>query len=129
MMTREAMLATIKALGDDVTIFDEDDYKIYLWRIGFMDKERNTDNIEKAINNAIANISLEDDYCLDVTIQDFEGFDKNWREIDRDLDNPEALGAFLEMLEAECSSKEGDFYVTYHFDGFDVEIGYASFDI
>ena len=93
MMTREAMLATIKALGDDVTIFDEDSY------------------------------------CLDVTIEDFEGFNKNWEEIDRDLDNPEAVMAFLEMLGTECSSKEGDFYVTYHFDGFDVEIGYASFDI
>lgn len=93
MMTREKMLATIKALGDDVTIFDEDDY------------------------------------CLDVTIEDFEGFDKNWEEIDRDLDDPEAVQAFLGMLETECSSKEGDFYVTYHFDGFDVEIGYASFDI
>lgn len=93
MMTREAMLATIKALGDDATIFDEDDF------------------------------------CLDVTIEDFEGFTKNWDEIDRDLDNPEAVGAFLEMLETECLYKEGDFYVTYHFDGFDVEIGYASFDI
>ena len=93
MMTREAMLATIKALGDDATIFDEDSY------------------------------------CLDVTIEDFEGFTKNWDEIDRDFDDPEAVNAFLEMLEAECSSKEGDFYVTYHFDSFDVEIGYASFDI
>ena len=93
MMTREAMLATIKALGDDATIFDEHDY------------------------------------CLAVTIEDFEGFTKNWEEIDRDFDNPEAVRAFLEMLEAECLYKDGDFYVTYHFDGFDVEIGYASFDI
>jgi hypothetical protein len=35
----------------------------------------------------------------------------------------------LDMLESECVSQEGDFYVEYHFDGFIVEVGYASFDI
>ena len=41
----------------------------------------------------------------------------------------EAVDAFLEMLDAQCVSHEGDYYVTYHFKGFDVQIGYASFDI
>lgn len=66
---------------------------------------------------------------LDVTLNDFEGFDEDWEEIDRDYDNEEAVNAFLEMLERECESKEGDFYVTYHFNGFNVKIGYGSFDI
>lgn len=69
------------------------------------------------------------DGLLNVTLEDFEGFDENWSEIDREYDDGEAVDAFLEMLEAECSSQEGDFYVTYHFEGFDVKLGYASFDI
>ena len=66
---------------------------------------------------------------LDVTIEDFEGFDDDWSEVDREYDDGEAVDAFLEMLETECSSHEGNFYVVYHFEGFDVRIGYASFDI
>lgn len=70
-----------------------------------------------------------EDYCLDVTLEDFEGFDDDWNEIMREYDDAEAVDAFLEMLEAECSSCEGDFYTVYHFEGFDVRLGYASFDI
>jgi hypothetical protein len=69
------------------------------------------------------------DYCLDVTIEDFEGFDDDYDEIMRDYDNAEAVECFEEMLETECLSQEGDFYITYHFEGFDVCLGYASFDI
>ena len=69
------------------------------------------------------------DGTLGVTIEDFEGFDDEWSEVDREYDDEEAVDAFLEMLEAECSSQEGDFYVVYHFEGFDVRLGYASFDI
>ena len=84
-----------------------------------------------AIENLGADASLwkRPNETLDVTLEDFEGFDEDWAEIDREYDNPEAVNAFLEMLEAECSSQEGDFYVTYHFKGFDVQLGYASFDI
>lgn len=69
------------------------------------------------------------DGMIDVTLEDFEGFDEDWSEIDREYDDEEAVDAFLEMLEAECSSQEGDFYVVYHFEDFDVQLGYASFDI
>ena len=84
-----------------------------------------------AIETLGADASLwdEEDYCLDVTLEDFEGFDADWSEVDREYDDEEAVEAFLEMLEAECSSREGDFYVVYHFEGFDVRLGYASFDI
>lgn len=67
--------------------------------------------------------------CLEVTLEDFEGFDDDWEEVDRDYDHPEAVAQFQEMLETECLSQDGDFYVTYHFDGFDVCLGYASFEI
>lgn len=66
---------------------------------------------------------------LDVTLENFEGFDEDWEEVYRDYDHPEAVAQFEEMLETECLSQDGDFYVTYHFDGFDVQLGYASYDI
>ena len=78
---------------------------------------------------ADASLWDEEDYCLDVTLEDFEGFDENWSEIYRKYDDPKAVKRFEEMLETECLSQEGDFYVVYHFEGFDVCLGYASFDI
>ena len=83
-----------------------------------------------AIEALGADASLwEEGEVLDVTLEDFEGFDDDWSEIDREYDDEEAVDAFLEMLESECVSHEGDFYVVYHFEGFDVRLGYASFDI
>ena len=66
---------------------------------------------------------------LEVTFEDFEGFDDEWHEVEREYDNEEAVKNFLKMLEEQCESQEGGFYVTYHFNGFNVQIGYASFDI
>ena len=70
-----------------------------------------------------------DEEGFDVILEDFDGFDDDWSEVFRDYDDEEAVDAFLEMLEAECSSQEGDFYVVYHFEGFDVKLGYASMDV
>ena len=53
-----------------------------------------------------------------VDLNDFEGFDEDWDEIMRDYDDPEAVSAFEEMLEAECLRQSGDFYTTYYFEGF-----------
>lgn len=94
MMTLEKMMAMVEALGDDASMWYDEEEKV-----------------------------------LDVTLRDFEGFDDDWSEIMRDYDHPEAVEAFLEMLETECSSQEGDFYFDYHFDGFTVELGYSSYDI
>lgn len=93
MITREMMIAAIKNLGADAT----------LWEYS--------------------------DGLLEVTFEDFEGFDEDWSEIFREYDNEEAINTFLEMLDRECVSCEDDLYVTYHFEGFDVQVGYASFDI
>lgn len=64
-----------------------------------------------------------------VTIEDFEGFDEDYNEIDREFVDEDAVDAFIEMLEKKCKSCEGDLYRVYHFNGFDVVVGYASFDI
>lgn len=66
---------------------------------------------------------------LHVDLQDFEGFDDDWSVVEREYDDEEAVNTFREMLEAECLSHEGDFYVVYHFKSFDVKLGYASFEI
>ena len=66
---------------------------------------------------------------FDVTLQDFDGFDAHWCEIDREYDDEDAVDAFLDMLETGCVSQDGDFYTIYHFEDFDVQLGYASFDI
>ena len=68
------------------------------------------------------------DGMFHVTIEDFEGFDEAWDEVEAEYD-VEAVDAFLEMLEAEAVSEEGDYYHVYQFEGFSVQIGYASFDI
>ena len=75
-----------------------------------------------------ATLWVHDD-VLDVTFEDFEGFDDDWDEVMREYDDEDAVDAFIEMLERECVAKEGDFYATYLFDGFKVKVGYASYDI
>ena len=72
---------------------------------------------------------FEEDRMIDLTINDFEGFDDNWNEVMRDYDNPNAVDALLDWLNANCVSKVDEFYAVYSFDGFAVQLGYASFDI
>ncbi len=63
-----------------------------------------------------------------ITINDFEGFDEDWSEVERDYADEEMVEALEEFL--ECAERtEGDYYVTYYFEGFSVVVGYASFDI
>lgn len=66
---------------------------------------------------------------INVTVEDFEGFDDDWNEIERKLDNKELVDSIQEQLETSALSVSGDFYRYYEFDGFTVVWGYASFDI
>ena len=66
---------------------------------------------------------------FDVMVEDFDGFDEDWAEIIRELDNPVAVARFEKMLEKECLSRENDWVLIYHFEGFDVQLTYASSDI
>lgn len=74
-------------------------------------------------------VDVDSDGDVDVVVQDFEGFDDDWSEVMRDLDDDDLIDSIEEQLSAECISEEGDFYHYYHFDGFSVCWGYASFDI
>ena len=64
---------------------------------------------------------------LYVTLNDFEGFDDDWSEVMREYDHPDEVEAFESFLEQ--FAHEGDLYVIYHLEGFDLELGYTSFDI
>ena len=77
-----------------------------------------------------ADVSYEvEEEGFDVVIEDFDGFDEDYSEIMREFDDPAAVERFEDMLEEECLSYEDDFYVVYHFEGFDLRLGYSSFDI
>ena len=47
----------------------------------------------------------------------------------RDFVDEAGVDALLAWMEEHASSVEGDFYRVYHFDGFDVEVGFTSYDI
>jgi hypothetical protein len=70
----------------------------------------------------------EDGKEIIVTVEDFDGFDDDWCEIDREYDE-EKVDALEEWLEEHCVCKHGDFYRYYEFDDFSVQWGYASMDI
>ena len=75
---------------------------------------------------------VEVDECgsdVRVTVQDFEGFDDDYSEVERELDDEDAVDEVHDRLEAEASEVEGDFYRYFHFDGFTVVWGYASMEV
>ena len=64
-----------------------------------------------------------------LTLEDFEGFNENWHEVEREYDNEEAINALLDWLETNCTEQREDFYTYYEFSDFQVIVGYSSFDI
>lgn len=68
------------------------------------------------------------DGTIRVAVQDFEGFDEEWSEVEANHDE-DAVNVVYERLEAEASEVEGDYYRYFQFDGFTVVWGYASMDI
>ena len=69
------------------------------------------------------------DNHIDLTIDDFEGFDEDWSEIYRELVDEDAVEEILKWLEENADYVDGDFYRYYHFGEIVVEVGYTSFDI
>lgn len=66
---------------------------------------------------------------IDLTINDFEGFDKNWREIEREFVDADAVENVLEWLKVNADRVDGDFYRYYHFGDIMVKVEYTSYDI
>ena len=69
------------------------------------------------------------DNRIDLTIEDFEGFDENWSEVFRDFVDGVAVKEVLDWLEEEADCVDGDFYKNYRFGEIVVKVGYTSFDI
>lgn len=66
---------------------------------------------------------------ISLTIDDFEGFDENWSEIEREFVDADAVEAVFEWLAENADYIDDDFYRGYHFGDIVVEVGYTSFDI
>lgn len=79
----------------------------------------------KEVNDV--SFKVKEDGSVKVTFNDFEGFDKRWREIMRDYKKPELVDEVFDLLDA-CES-EGDYYTTYFVEGHDVDVEFASDDI
>ena len=79
-------------------------------------------------------ISDDADYTINgnhirLIIDDFEGFDEDWSEIEREFVDEDAVDETLEWLEKNADYVDGDFYRYYHFGDIVVKVGYTSFDI
>lgn len=66
---------------------------------------------------------------ISADVNNFEGFDEDWSEVMRELDNPDLVDSIKATLSAECISEGGDFYYYYYFEDFKVCWGYTSFNI
>lgn len=66
---------------------------------------------------------------INLTIDDFEGFDDDWSEVDREFVDADAVEEVLNWLEKNADSVDGDYYYYYHFGDITVKVGYTSFDI
>ena len=51
--------------------------------------------------------------CIEVVIDDFEGFDDDWSEITRDYENPEAVDTFEEYVAKHESELDFEIYIDY----------------
>ena len=71
---------------------------------------------------------FDDEEEIELTVNDFGGFDEDWCEIDREYD-VEKVHELFETLKKECIEFDEDFYTTFQFDGFYVTWGYGSYDI
>lgn len=74
-------------------------------------------------------IVMDWDDSIDVEVNDFEGFDDDWAEIIRDVENGELVDEIYETLKREALSVDEDFYVEFQFEDFSLSWGYASYNI
>lgn len=87
--------------------------------------------MKKQLNALCEDISFwewDDENKLDVTVEDFEGFDEDWDEVYADIDD-DAVEKMIEWLESHCDSHESNLYHYYIFGDLVVCLGWASFDI
>lgn len=76
-----------------------------------------------------ATLEWHSDGTYVLTLEDFEGFDDDWNEVEREYVNEEAVDALLKWLEVNYTERKSDLYIHYVFPDFRLTLGCASFDI
>ena len=71
----------------------------------------------------------EDGEDIEFDFNDWDGFDEDYNEIDREYINKELISKVENFLEMNCKEQLGDLYKEYLFDTFSVTVGHSSFDI
>ena len=66
---------------------------------------------------------------LNIDFNDFEGFDDEWNEIDREYTNENLVNQILNYIETNATLVKDSLYQTYQLDDKTIVIGYTSFDI
>lgn len=98
-------------------------------------KEVKTMITKKMIFDQLNKIYADSDYFdlgnrIVLVINDFEGFDENWDEIEREYINPEAIEEVLQWFKTNAYYTDGNgLYFIHHFDDVVVQIDFASNDI
>ena len=92
----------------------------------------NYEMVMQVLNRLGENAIVDDDdeREIEVEINDFKGFDKNWKEILNEYDE-ELVDEVWDILKAECSEYrcECGVYEYFVFDEFQIVWGYSSFNI
>lgn len=63
---------------------------------------------------------------MNITINDFEGFNDDWGEVYRDFVEPEMVDELEEFLDEVC---DGDYYIYGEAFGYEICVGNTSMDI
>lgn len=66
---------------------------------------------------------------LNIDFNDFDGFDDEWNEIDREYTNENLVNQILNYIETNATLVKDSLYQTYQLDDKTIVIGYTSFDI
>lgn len=66
---------------------------------------------------------------LNIDFNDFDGFDDEWNEIDREYTNENLVNQILNYIETNATLVKDSLYQTYQLDNKTIVIGYTSFDI
>jgi hypothetical protein len=116
--------------------------KLFLDKLAFIAYNKDTVNDTKGvlkmtietITAQLNRISADSYYTvkdnrIDLTIDDFEGFDDDWCEVDREFVDADAVEEVLQWLEENADCVDSNFYRHYHFGDIVVEVDYTSYDI
>ena len=66
---------------------------------------------------------------LNIDFNDFDGFDDEWNEVEREYTNENLVNKILNYIETNATLIKDSLYKTYQLDDKTIVIGYTSFDI